>query len=134
VELSPCVAVGILPPIRVYPVQVQLEVRAHRIIYVTPGYEELEIPVWLSDEERPRTTPFTIQRDMGTQITLRVPARSNVAGTYGVAFRGFKVWIGDAEEPVEYSGTFDRKTNTYVLTLTLNANTRVVAVYQDIVG
>ena len=134
VELEPCITIGILPPIRVYPLQVDLTVLARRPISVTPGYEELEIPVWLSDEEEERYTPFTVKRDSGTQITIRIPARSNVAGPYGVGFRVFRVWIGDAERPVEYPGTFDRRTNTYTLTLTLTANTRVIAVYQDIVG
>jgi hypothetical protein len=135
VELEPCVTIGIIPPIRVYPInKVNLEIRAHHIIYVTPGYEDIEIPVRVTGEEEVRYTPFTVQRDYGSEVLIRVPARSNVAGPYGVAFSGFKVWIGDADEPVEYPGTYDRKTNTYLLRLTLNADTRVVAVYRDIVG
>lgn len=134
VELEPCVTIGVLPPLRVYPAQVQLEVRAHHIIYATPGYEDIEVPVRLSDEEEERYTPFTVQQARGTQVTLIVPARSDAAGPYGVAFRGFKVWIGNAETPVEYPGTFDRGSNTYRLTLTLNASTRVIAEYQDIIG
>jgi hypothetical protein len=133
VELPAC-QVGILPPIRVYPLQVQLDVRAHRLIHVTPGYEELELPVRLSDEEEERYTPFTVQRAQGTQITLWVPARSGVAGAYGVGFRHFEVWEGDAQEPVIYEGVYNRRTGTYSLTLTLNRNTRVIAIYQDIIG
>jgi len=67
-------------------------------------------------------------------VVLRVPARSDVAGPYGVSFEGFQVWIGDADRPVEYPGSYDRKTNTYLLRLTLNADTRVIAIYRDIVG
>jgi hypothetical protein len=57
-----------------------------------------------------------------------------VAGPYGVGFRHFEVWEGDAPEPVIYEGVYNRRTGTYSLTLTLNQNTRVIAIYQDIIG
>ena len=135
VKLEACTTIGILPPIRVYPInKVNLEIQAHHIIAVTPGYEDIEIPVRLSGEEEARYTPFTVKRDYGSEVVLRVPARSDVAGPYGVSFEGFQVWIGDADRPVEYPGSYDRKTNTYLLRLTLNADTRVIAIYRDIVG
>jgi len=133
VQLEPCITIGILPPIRVYPLQVQLEVRAHHIIYVTPGYEDMEIPVWVSGEEEARYTPFTVKRDSGTQVTIRVPARSNVAGPYGVACDRLMLKVGD-NDPVEIHATLDPRTNQYVAVFTLSENSVLTIEYRDIVG
>jgi hypothetical protein len=132
VELSSCLA-AIIPPITVFPLQLQLEVRAQRTIYVTPGYEELNVPIQLMGEGQPRTTPFTVNKSPRSRITLQAPARTE-GGSYGLAFRGWDVWVGDAKSPVRYPGTINNREDKYSLTLTLSANTKVVAIYEDIIG
>jgi hypothetical protein len=136
VELSAC-PIALIPigPIIVRPLQVQLNVRAWRLISVKPGYQELNLPIQVVGEDRPRTTAFTMSMASGTQVTLRAPAQERAPGApYGIAFKEWRVWVGDATDPTVYPGTFDRTTNTYSLTLKVNANTRVVAVYWDIIG
>jgi len=144
VQLEPCQTGTTLTPIPgitvtpftftpfVVPGQVQLEVRAHRTIYVTPGYEECNVSVEVVGEGSPRT-PFTRNYSSGKQVTLRVPTRAE-GGTYGLAFDHFDVYTGDSQTPQRHNGTRIENGARYALSLTLNANTKVVAVYGDVIG
>jgi len=144
VQLEPCQTGTTLTPIPgitvtpftftpfVVPGQVQLEVRAHRTIYVTPGYEERNVSVEVVGEGSART-PFTRNYSSGKQVTLRVPTRTE-GGTYGLAFDHFDVYTGDSQTPQRHNGTRIENGARYALSLTLNANTKVVAVYGDVIG
>ncbi len=130
-------------PVLVEIMKVNLEVHAWKYTYQPPATmtraptgqrpEELKVPILIVGEERPRTTPFTVQRTMGSQVTLQAPLRIE-GGAYGRSFRGWLVWYGDAEKPVSYEGTTDRRRGVNSLTIRLNQDVRVVALYADIIG
>ncbi len=132
VELASC-APTVIGPIVIPIVRYTLEVYARRTIYVTPGYEELRLPFQIVGEERPRTTPFSMSVVAGTKVTLEAPARAS-GGAYGLGLVGFDVYVGDATTPTRYPGTYNRERGIYSLTLTISAKTKVIAVYQDIIG
>ncbi|NOX44610.1 MAG: hypothetical protein GXO72_02570, partial [Caldiserica bacterium] len=134
IQLTAC-----LPVVQL--VTVNLEVRAWRYIYGSaltrlPAQqepEELKVPILIVGEERPRLTPFVVQRIIGSKVTLQAPLRTEGAA-YGLGFKGWLVWYGDADKPVVYKGTTDQRRGINSLTIQLNQPTRVVAVYQDIIG
>jgi hypothetical protein len=122
-------------------VTVNLEVHAWKYTYqplltrapTQQKPEELEVPILIVGEEEPRITPFVVQRILGTTVTLEAPLRTE-GGAYGRAFKGWLVWYGDAEKPVAYKGTENRRKGVNALTIQLTQNVRVVALYADIVG
>jgi len=133
VDLEACLAALIPGPIIVRPLAYTLEVYARRQVSVTPGYEELKVPVRVIGETADRVTPFSGSFTAGTQVTLRFPGRI-AGGAYGRGPVYYDEWVGDATTPTRKSGTWDAKREYYSITVTMNAKVKIVVWYQDIIG
>lgn len=133
VELEPCLQIGIIGPGLVRPITYTLEVYARRQVNVTPGYEELKVPVRVIGETADRVTPFTASFNPGTQVTLRFPGRIS-GGAYGRAPLYYDEYVVDATTPTRKNGTWDAKREYYSITVTMNAKVRIVVWYGDIIG
>lgn len=133
VDLEACVQIGIIGPIIVRPLGYTLEVYARRQVMVTPGYEELKVPVRVSGETEDRVTPFTGTFTAGSTITLRFPGRI-AGGAYGRGPLYYDEWVGDATTPTRKTGTWDARREYYSITVTMSAKVKIVIWYGDIIG
>lgn len=132
VDLEPCVQIVIPGPI-VRPLGYTLEVYARRQVSVTPGYEELRVPVRITGETEDRVTPFSSMFSAGSPVTLRFPGRIQ-GGAYGRGPVYYDEWVGDATTPTRKNGTWDARREYYLITVTMSAKVKLVVWYQDIIG
>jgi hypothetical protein len=133
VDLEACVQIGIIGPIIVRPLGYTLEVYARRQVMLTPGYEELKVPVRVTGETSDRVTPFSGTFSAGSQVTIRFPGRI-AGGSYGRGPIYYDEWVGDAINPTRKNGTWDARREYYSITVTMSAKVKIVVWYQDIIG
>ncbi len=132
VELEACLPT-IIGPIIIRPITYTLEVYARRQVSVTPGYEELKVPVRAIGETADRVTPFTASFSPGTTVTLRFPGRIS-GGAYGRAPLYYDEYVGDATTPTRKTGTWDARREYYSITVTMSSKVKIVVWYGDIIG
>jgi hypothetical protein len=130
-DLEACLPTIIGPIIR--PITYTLEVYARRQVNVTPGYEELKVPVRVTGETADRVTPFTASFGPGTSVTLRFPGRIS-GGAYGRGPLYYDEYVGDATTPTRKTGTWDARREYHSITVTMNAKVKIVVWYGDIIG